>query len=88
MAFYERAVETHERHPGALFGLALENDRRGNDDLAMDLYRQASDCFPTHVGILLNLGLMYEDIQKYDRAQYCYQRFLTLFRIMHGLVCS
>ncbi len=78
-ALYERAVETHEKHPGALFGLALENDRRGNDDSAMDLYRQAADCFPTHVGILLNLGLMYEDSQKYERAQFCYQRILDVF---------
>jgi DNA-directed RNA polymerase subunit alpha len=79
VALYERAVETHERHAGALFGLALENDRRGNDDAAMDLYRQASDCFPTHVGILLNLGLMYEDMQKYERAQFCYQRILDAY---------
>ena len=79
VALYERAVETHERHPGALFGLAMENDRRGNDEAAMDLYRQASECFPTHVGVLLNLGLMYEDCQKYDRAQFCYQRILDAF---------
>ena len=79
IALYERAVETHERHAGALFGLWLENDRRGNDDAALDLYRQASDCFPTHVGILLNLGIMYEDLQKYERAQFCYQRILDVF---------
>lgn len=79
VALFERAVETHERHPGALFGLAVENDRRGNDEVALDLYRQASECFPTHVGILLNLGLMYEDAQKYERAQFCYQRILDAF---------
>src|SRR5690606_17600756 len=32
VALYERAVEVDPRHPGALFGLATENDRRGNDD--------------------------------------------------------
>ena len=31
VALYERAVEADRNHPGALFGLALENDRYGND---------------------------------------------------------
>jgi DNA-directed RNA polymerase subunit alpha len=75
-ALLERAVATQEVHVGALFGLALENDRRGNDDLAFDLYQRAAGCFPTHVGVLLNLGLMYEDMARYDRAQQCYQRIL------------
>jgi len=76
---YERAVMADTRHAGALFGLALENDRRGNDSEALELYRQAADCFPTHVGALLNLGLLYEDLQQFDRAQICYQRILECF---------
>ncbi|MCA9120224.1 MAG: tetratricopeptide repeat protein [Planctomycetaceae bacterium] len=79
VALYERAVETHEMHPGALFGLAIENDRRGNDALAMELYQRASNCFPSHVGALLNLGIMYEDQQRYDLAQHCYQRILDVY---------
>ena len=38
---YERAVATDRRHPGALFGLALESDRRGDDDRALELYERA-----------------------------------------------
>jgi DNA-directed RNA polymerase subunit alpha len=76
VALFERAVATQEVHAGALFGLALENDRRGNDDQALELYQRAAGCFPTHVGVLLNLGLMYEDLARYDRAQQCYQRIL------------
>lgn len=79
IALYERAVETQERHPGALFGLALENDRRGNDEVALDLYQKAANCFPSHVGALLNLGIMFEDMQRYDRAQNCYQRILDVY---------
>ena len=41
VALYERAVEADRNHPGALFGLALENDRHGNDDTAMELYKRA-----------------------------------------------
>jgi DNA-directed RNA polymerase subunit alpha len=79
IALYERAVEADPRHPGALFGLATENDRHGNDDAALQLYQRAAACFPTNVGTLINLGLLYEDRNQYDRAQACYQRVLEAF---------
>ena len=73
---YERAVELEDTHPGALFGLALENDRRGNDERAIELYQRAAASFPTSVGALLNLGLIYEDHDQYERAARCYDRIL------------
>ncbi|MBX3418359.1 MAG: tetratricopeptide repeat protein [Pirellulaceae bacterium] len=76
---YERAVEIDGRHAGALFGLGLENDRRGNDDRAMELYQRASSVFPAHVGALLNLGLLYEDHGQFGRATRCYDRILDAF---------
>jgi len=78
VALYERAVEADHNHAGALFGLALENDRHGNDETALDLYERAVARFPTHVGSLLNLGLLYEDREQYDRAAQCYQRVLDV----------
>ena len=78
VALFERAVDSDANHPGALFGLALENDRRGNDDAALDLYERSASQFPTFVGTLLNLGILYEDRQYYDRAQQCYQRILDV----------
>lgn len=79
VALYERAVDIDERHEGALFGLALENDRRGNDEKALELYQKAAACFPTSVGTLLNLGLLYEDHGQYDRARRCYDRILDVY---------
>jgi len=79
VALFERAVEVDRNHPGALFGLALENDRRGNDDVALDLYRRSASQFPSHVGALLNLGLLYEDRDQYDKAINCYRRILDAF---------
>ena len=79
IALYERAVEADRNHPGALFGLALENDRYGNDDMAMDLYKRAAATFPAHVGSLVNLGLLYEDREQYERAAQCYQRVLDSY---------
>ncbi|MFK7769314.1 MAG: DNA-directed RNA polymerase subunit alpha C-terminal domain-containing protein [Mariniblastus sp.] len=76
---YERAVELEDTHPGALFGLALENDRRGNDEKAIELYQRAAAAFPANVGALLNLGLIYEDHDQYERAARCYDRILESF---------
>ena len=79
VALYERAVESDGRHPGALFGLAMENDRRGNDESALEYYERSVARFPAHIGALLNLGILYEDRQQYDRAHQCYQRILDVF---------
>jgi DNA-directed RNA polymerase subunit alpha len=78
-AYYQRAISIDPRHAGALFGLALLNDRFGNDDEAMDLYQRAAAVFPAHLGTLINLGLMYEDRNDYNRAQACYRRILEVF---------
>jgi DNA-directed RNA polymerase subunit alpha len=79
VALFERAVEVDGRHPGALFGLAIESDRRGNDEAALGLYQRAAATFPTYVGTLINLGILYEDRQQFDRAQLCYQRVLDAY---------
>ncbi len=76
---YERAVELDDNHPGALFGLGLENDRRGNDEKAIELYQRAAAVFPANVGSLLNLGLLYEDHDQYERAARCYDRVLESY---------
>jgi DNA-directed RNA polymerase subunit alpha len=79
VALFERAVEADRNHPGALFGLALENDRRGNDETALELYKRSASRFPAHTGALLNLGVLYEDREQFDRAVQCYQRILDAF---------
>ncbi|RIK73233.1 MAG: RNA polymerase subunit alpha domain protein [Planctomycetota bacterium] len=75
----ERAIEIDPNHAGVLFGLALENDRHGNDDYARQLYERGAKHFPTHVGMLLNLGLLYEDIEHFERAKQCYLRILDAY---------
>jgi len=83
VALYERAVESDNEHAGALFGLAVENDRRGNDETAIELYQKACARFPAHVGSLLNLGLLYEDREQYERAAQCYRRILDVYPDNH-----
>ncbi len=78
-ALYTRAVEVDRNHAGALFGLALENDRRGNDDTAMELYKRSVDRLPAHIGSLMNLGLLLEDREQYEKAAQCYQRVMDVY---------
>ncbi len=78
-ALFQRAIDVDPGHSGALFGLALQNDRRGNDTEALELYQRACSQFPSHVGSLLNLGLIYEDLQQYGNAKKCYDRILDSF---------
>jgi len=75
-ALYDRAVDADRNHAGALFGLALENDRHGNDETALGLYSRSANRFPSHVGALLNLGLLLEDRDQCDKAAQCYERIL------------
>lgn len=79
IALYERALSVDRNHPGALFGLALENERRGNDNEALELYKRAVVHYPTNVGTLINLGLLYEDMEKFDQAVVCFQRVLDSY---------
>ncbi len=79
VALYERALTVDKNHPGALFGLARENDRCGNDEEALNLYKRAASQFPTNLGTLVNLGILYEDLERYDLAQQCYQRVLEAY---------
>lgn len=78
VAEYEKAVQLDPRHQNALFRLALENDRAGNDDTACDLYERSTQRFPPHLGSLLNLGVLYEDREQYSKAAQCYLRILAI----------
>ena len=78
VALYSRAVEVDPAHPGALFGLGIERDRRGEDREALELYQRSASRFPAHVGSLMNLGIMYEDMLQFDKARQCYMRILDV----------
>ncbi|MDO4558181.1 MAG: DNA-directed RNA polymerase subunit alpha C-terminal domain-containing protein [Planctomycetia bacterium] len=77
VSLYERAVEADPQHEGALFGLAMENDRHGNDATALEYYQRAAAHSPSHVGVLMNLGILYEDLGHHERAVECYRRILA-----------
>jgi DNA-directed RNA polymerase subunit alpha len=73
----ERAVELDPSHTGALFQLGHANDLAGNDDEAIQLYERCVTHPPVHAGALMNLGVLYEDNEKYDKAEDCYRKVLS-----------
>src|SRR5271165_3787344 len=64
----EKAVELDPGHTGALFQLGHANDLAGNDDDALVYYERCLNHPPVHAGVLMNLGVLYEDMDKYDKA--------------------
>src|SRR5712692_4623976 len=73
----EKAVELDPNHTGALFQLGHANDLAGNDDEAIGYYERCLNHPPVHVGLLNNLGVLYEDNDKYDKAEDCFRKVLA-----------
>jgi len=74
--YFERAVDMDPRHTRALFALAGEQNRHGNDEEAIRLYERALSRPPFYLGALVNLGLLYEDVENYAAAAFCFRRVL------------
>ncbi|MBY0230665.1 MAG: tetratricopeptide repeat protein [Gemmataceae bacterium] len=70
----ERAVKLDPGHTNALFQLGHANDLAGNDEEAIGHYEACLKHPPFHVGTLINLGVLYEDHGRYDKAEECYRR--------------
>ncbi len=45
----------------------------------MELYKRATERLPANVGSLINLGLLLEDREQYEKAAQCYQRILDVY---------
>jgi len=73
----ERAIELDPGHTNALFQLAHANDLAGNDEDAIAFYERCLKYPPVHIGTLKNLGILYEDHEKYDKAVECFRRVLS-----------
>ncbi len=74
---YERALSLNPDHRLARFRLAYRLDLMGRDADAIQHYERLKQVFPVPVGVLINLGLLYEDAGNYDRAASCYRLVLA-----------
>jgi DNA-directed RNA polymerase subunit alpha len=77
LASFERALSLNPDHRLARFRLAYRLDLLGRDAEAIQHYERLKQVFPVPVGVLVNLGLLYEDAGNYDRATGCYRLVLA-----------
>jgi len=74
---YERALELDPNHAQAAFHLGFGNDLRGNDEEGMRHYEDLRNMPVMYPNALINLGLLYEDMENYRGAIECYSMVLA-----------
>ena len=73
----EKALALERDHTGALFELAYINDLYGNDETAVDYYKQCLRRPPVPLAAWVNLGILYEDEMRFRDAESCYRQVLS-----------
>jgi len=73
---YKVALELSPEHQEALFHLAYRCDLSGDEEAAIDYYKQIGSTAPVYVNALLNLAVLYEDMSKYEKAAQCVDKVL------------
>jgi len=74
---YKIALELSPGHQRALFHLAFRCDLFGDEEAAIDYYRQIAVSSPVYVSTLLNLAVLYEDSEQLDKATQCVDMVLA-----------
>jgi DNA-directed RNA polymerase subunit alpha len=74
---YEEAIDSDGNHARSTFHLAYLLSLRGDEEGAIELYRQCSDAPFLYADALVNLAVLYEDASKYDAAGRCLGRVLA-----------
>ncbi|MFZ0034074.1 MAG: DNA-directed RNA polymerase subunit alpha C-terminal domain-containing protein [Sedimentisphaerales bacterium] len=79
MGSYKIALELSPNHQKALFHLAYRCDLSGDEEAAVDYYRQIASNAPVYVSALLNLAVLYEDMGEFDKAAQCVDKVLKYY---------
>ncbi len=74
---FEKTLASERDHTGALFELAYINDLYGNDETAVEFYKQCLRRPPVPLAAWINLGVLYEDEMRFRDAEQCYRQVLA-----------
>lgn len=77
MAEYAKAIELDPNHAEAMFQLAYSCDLRGDEETALNYYKQLTKRVPPPVNALLNLAVLYEDRGEFEKAEVCAEMVIT-----------
>ncbi|MHC4824290.1 MAG: DNA-directed RNA polymerase subunit alpha C-terminal domain-containing protein [Planctomycetota bacterium] len=72
VAKYQEVLELDPEHVAARFRLAYRADLFGDDEVAIQLYESFLQSCPIPVSVLINLGILYEDRNDFERACGCF----------------
>jgi DNA-directed RNA polymerase subunit alpha len=73
---YKVALDLSPEHSEAIFHLACRCDLSGDEQAAIDYYKQLNMSVPVYVNALLNLAVLYEDMSEYQKAARCVDKVL------------
>ena len=76
---YETALELSPQHQRARFHLAFRCDLSGDEEAAIDHYKQIASGPSVHINALLNLAVLYEDWDQLDEATQCVDTVLESY---------
>ena len=76
---YKAALELSPNHQRTLFHLAYRCDLSGDEEAAINYYRQIASGNQVYVNALLNLAVLYEDHEELDKASQCVDTILKFY---------
>jgi DNA-directed RNA polymerase subunit alpha len=72
LQLYEEALEVDENHSPSLFRMAFRLDLMGDDNEAMECYKRCMETGVCNTSALINMGVLYEDNERFEEASHCY----------------
>lgn len=76
---YQRAIELDRPESLYHFRLGYLLSLHGNEDEAITAYEQCKSSVPVFTRAMINLGILYEDAERYDEAIHCYRSVLGTY---------
>ena len=77
---YLQAVEKDPNLACAHFRIAYRMDLMGMEEEAISYYKRCIESGPSNVAALVNMGIIYDDQERYDEAMVCYHQVLVSTR--------
>jgi DNA-directed RNA polymerase subunit alpha len=74
---YKAAIELAPEHQEAMFALAYRCDLSGDEDAAIDYYKAITSGSMVYVNAMLNLAVIYEDRNEFEKAEQCVEKVLA-----------
>jgi DNA-directed RNA polymerase subunit alpha len=76
---YHKTLEIDPAHSLSLFRLGFRSDFESDDDAAIDFYTRSINSGVPNMAAVMNLGILYEDREEYEKAVQCFQMVKSIY---------